>query len=336
MDMGAVAGDRAGSPGQSTVLIVDDDEHMRALFRRMLNGAGFLVDEVADGPSALRSVAVRRPDVVLLDVDLPEMDGFEVCRRLKRDTATRLLPVVFVTALSARSDRIRGLEAGADEFLSKPVDQEELLARIRSSVRLKRYTDDLDSAASIVSTLATMIETRGGVEGRCFRVAHHATGLGRSLGLGDQELQALYRGGFVHDIGMLAIPDTVLGKTGPLEDEEYDLVKSHTVIGHRLCGNFGTLVAVCPIVRSHHERLDGSGYPDGLSGDAVPLLAQIVGIVDTFEALTTPRPYRTSLPSHEAIDRLRDEVNCGWREREFVEAFVSLLEGGKPTCRAAE
>jgi putative two-component system response regulator len=322
------AGERARSSVQSTVLIVDDDARARLLLRRMLDKSGFHTEEAGSGLAALLAITMRRPDMVLLDVKLPDMDGFEVCTRLKQDAATRLTPVVFITALNTRDDRIRGLEAGADEFLSKPVHQEELLTRIRSAVRLKHYTDDLDSVTSIISTLATMMETRGGVEGRCLRVANYATRLGRALTLSDQELQALYRGGFVHDLGMLAISDLILRRAGPLEPDEYELVKSHTLIGDRLCGNLGSLAAARPIVRSHHERLDGSGYPDGLSGDAVPLLAQIISLVDTFEALTVPRPYRASIPSHVAADVLRDHVHRGWRDAGLVETFISLVEHG--------
>src|SRR5438094_1872411 len=219
-------------PKRATVLVVDDEEQVRSFFLRLLNDEGYIVEIAVDGPSALTAVAQHPPDVVLLDVGLPELDGFEVCRRLKREAATRLTPIIFVTALHEREQRVEGLAAGADDFLTKPVDIHELLARVRSLVRMKQYTDDLDSAASIIMTLATMIESRDGyAEGHCFRMANYATSLGRVLNLDDGDLQTLHRGGFLHDIGMLAIPDPVLRKNGPLDSDEFELVKSHTVVG---------------------------------------------------------------------------------------------------------
>jgi putative two-component system response regulator len=308
------------------VLVVDDDPQVRAFFRRLLNAAGYLVSEAADGAAALQAIGSLSPDVVLLDVNMPELDGFEVCRQVRQNVATRLTPVIVVTGLDAREQRIRGLDAGADDFLTKPVDQQELLTRVRSLARIKHYTDDLDSAAAIIMTLATMIEARDGYnEGHCSRMANYALRLGHVLGLPDDDVQALYRGGFLHDIGMLAIPDAVLRKKGPLAPEEYALVRSHTVVGDRLCANLRSLQRVRPIIRSHHERLDGSGYPDGLVGDQIPLIAQLIGVVDVYEALTTPRPYQDAQSSLDAIQVLRDEVTRGWRSRDIVEAFADVV-----------
>ncbi|MGH9313700.1 MAG: response regulator [Vicinamibacterales bacterium] len=312
------------------VLVVDDDRGVASLFERLLTREGFVVYVAHDGPSALAAVASHAPDVVLLDILMPEMNGFEIYQRLKRESATRLTPVVMVTALSDRENRIRGLEAGADDFLTKPVDSQELVTRVRSLVRLKHYTDDLDSAASIITMLAVMIEARDGfTEGHCHRMANYATALGRRLGLGADDLRTLHRGGFLHDIGMLAIADSVLRKPGPLDPEEYEIVKSHTVVGDGLCGNLRSLQAVRPIVRHHHERLDGSGYPDGLRGDAVPLLAAIVGIVDVYDAITTQRPYQPARPVDQAIDVLGKETELGWRRRDLVSEFVAIIEGGQ-------
>ncbi len=312
------------------VLIVDDDAQMRSLFARLLNDDGYLVDVAADGASAIEAAGARPPDLVLLDVLMPGVNGFEVCRRFKRDSATRLTPVVMVTALGDRDSRVQGLGLGADDFLSKPVDRDELLTRARSLVRMKRYTDDLDSAASIIMTLAVLIEARDGyTDGHCHRMANYATLLGRHLGLGDNDLQALHRGGFLHDIGMLAIPDAVLRKRGTLSPDEYELIKSHTVVGDTLCGNLRSLRAVRPIVRHHHERLDGSGYPDGLDGDQIPLLAQVVGIVDVFDAVTTRRPYQEAMPLDHAVEVLRSHARMEWRRRDLVEGFADIVESGR-------
>lgn len=320
----------ADARSRARVLVVDDDQAIARLFRRLLSPDEYDVEAVPDAESAIQSVRTSHPDVVLLDVMLPGVNGFEVCRRLKQDRATRLTPVILITALDAREARIEGLESGADDFLTKPVDPHELLARIRSLVRMKRYTDDLDSAASIITTLAEMIEGRDGyTAGHCHRIANYATAVGRSLGLPEEDLQALYRGGFLHDIGMLAIPDDLLRRAGTLEPEEYERIKSHTVVGDSLCANLRSLQAVRPIVRHHHERLDGSGYPDGLQGEQVPLVAQIIGIVDVFDAMTNRRPYQLARPAGEAIEALRQQVQQGWRAADLVERFAEIVQSGR-------
>jgi putative two-component system response regulator len=315
-----------GLTRRPTVLVVDDDDAVTTMFARILSREGYAVDIAHDGPAALVAIAAHPPDVVMMDVMMPGLDGLALCRRLKRDPQMRLTPVVLVTALSAREHRIEGLEAGADDFLSKPVDTHELLARVHSLVRTKRYTDDLDSATAIIMTLAQMIEGRDEhTEGHCHRMANYATALGRRLGLDSESLQTLYRGGFLHDIGMLAIPDPVLRKAGPLEPEEYDLIKSHTVKGDSLLGNLRSLQAVRPIVRYHHERFDGSGYPDGLRGDDIPLLAQIMSVVDVYDAMTSHRPYQRAKSVDESLEMLRTQVTRGWRRHDLVEEFAALV-----------
>jgi putative two-component system response regulator len=314
------------------VLVADENEPSRSYLVRLLSGAGYVVDVATEGPSALSIIASGSADVVLLDANLPGLSGFEVCRRVKQEVQTRLTPIVVITAGDSPSERVEGLDAGADDFLTKPVDRLELLARVKSLVRMKQFTDDLDSASAIITTLAAMIESRDRYgTGHCYRMANYATALGRALMISESDVQALYRGGFLHDIGMLAIPDSLLRKEGPLNPEEYDLVKSHTVIGDGLCANLRSLQPIRPIVRSHHERLDGSGYPDGLKGDAIPLVAQIVGVVDVFEAITTPRPYQKPLTSEEAVDVLRDHAHRGWLRVDIVDAFATLIEARTST-----
>lgn len=311
------------------VLVIDDEPAHAALLERLLTKDGYTVDTAGDTDTAIAAIARRNPDVILLDVVLPHGNGFTFCRRLKSDPATRLTPIIMVTALSDRESRITGREAGADDFLTKPVDGEELLARVRSLARVKRYTDDLDSAASIIMALAVMIEARDGyLEGRCHRIANNATAIGRAIGLGSADLQTLHRGGFLHDVGMLTIPLSVLQKQGSLDRDEMVLVRSHTVKGDELCRNLRSLQAVRPIIRHHHERLDGSGYPDRLHGDEVPLVAQIIGVVDVYDALTTARPYQQTLTPKQAIKILRDQVDRGWRQQYLVETFAKIIEDG--------
>jgi putative two-component system response regulator len=308
------------------VLVIDDDSAVSSLFARILVAEGYRVQTAPDFASAQELLDLEPPDVILLDVVLPDGDGFSICRRLKDNASTRLTPVILVTGLGDRDSRIRGRLAGADDFLTKPIDREELVARVGSAARLKRYTDDLDSAASIVMTLAVMIEARDGMtEGHCHRMANYATAVGRALGLGATDLQALHRGGFLHDIGMLAIPPSVLLKAGPLEPDEFERIKSHTVIGDDLCRNLRSLQAVRPIVRHHHERRDGTGYPDGLRGDEIPLVAQIVSVVDLYDAVTHTRPYQPMQSSDEAIGLLRRQAEEGLRDATIVETFAQVV-----------
>ena len=279
----------------------------------------------SDGEEALEMVQSAQPDLVLMDVMMPKLNGYDVCERIKRNPATRLTPVVLITALHERERKIEGINAGADDFLTKPVDPHELKARASSLVRLKRYTDDLDSAESVIMSLALVIEARDAyTDGHCQRLAAYATALGNSLRLSEDEIAALFRGGYLHDVGKVGIPDELLLKTGRLSDAEYLRIKQHPLIGDRLCGELRSLRQVRPIVRHHHERLDGSGYPDGLKGDEIPLLAQIMGIVDVYDAITTTRPYKAAATAEQAFAELRDEVARGWRRRDLVEAFIGL------------
>jgi len=313
-------------PRPGRVLVVDDIAPNRHLIRTMLARDGHEVLEADNGRQALAIARETDPDLVTLDVLMPGLDGFATCAALKQHEATRLMPVVLVTGLNSSADRVRGIEAGADDFLSKPVDPHELSARVRSLIRLKRYTKDLDSAEAVIVSLALTIEARdAATDGHCQRLAEYATRLGRALGLNEDDLSALRRGGYLHDIGKVGVPDSVLLKPGPLTPAELAQMKSHTLIGDRLCGQLRSLRRVRPIVRHHHERLDGSGYPDGLKGDAIPLLAQIMGIVDVYDALMPPRPYKPAFTSAEAFAEIYCEVNRGWRSRELVDTFVRAL-----------
>jgi putative two-component system response regulator len=327
---------RAASDRTSTVLVVDDLEANGRLIARLLSRDGYRLQLAHDGQEALDAIALEQPDVILMDVLMPRLDGFEACRRIKGDPATRLIPVVLVTALADTNSRIKGLEVGADDFISKPFSEPELRARVRSLLRIKHYTDELDSAESVILSLALTIEARDGTtDGHCQRLAGYAAALGTALGLELQETASLQLGGYLHDIGKVGIPDNILLKPGPLTPDEYERMKQHTVIGDRLCGELRSLRRVRPIVRHHHERQDGSGYPDGLQGDAVPLLAQIMGVVDVFDALTTSRPYKKALPVERATEILLDEVDRGWRRRSLVETFISLNPTPEPPASPA-
>lgn len=312
------------------ILVVDDEPQNVKVLKRLMTRLGYEVVTASDGEAALRVVTSDAPDLVLLDVNMPGIDGIEVCRRLKADPTTRLIPVVLITTLTASEDRIRGIKAGADDFLSKPPVLAELEARVRSLTRLKRYTDELDSAESVILSLALTIEARDPcTNGHCERLAMYATALGSRLGLADDQLVALNRGGFLHDVGKIGIPDAILLKQGRLTQSEFAVMREHTVIGDKLCRELRLLEDVRPIVRHHHERPDGTGYPDQLKGEDIPLLARILSVVDVYDALTTERSYKTALSPDQAIYELREEAAKGWKFHAIVEEFAILASKGE-------
>ncbi len=257
---------------------------------------------------------------------MPRLTGFEVCRRVKADPATRLVPVVLVTGLSQSQDRVRGIECGADDFLSKPVVKEELLARVRSLLRLKHFTDELENAETVLFSLALSIEAKDPYTGgHCDRLSKYSVALGERVGLREELCVALRRAGVVHDIGKLAVPEHILLKPGPLTPEEWIVMKQHPILGERICSPLKSFRHVLPIIRHHHEKLDGTGYPDGLRGEKIPLTARILTTVDTYDALTTDRPYRQALSNEEALATLRAEVARGWWDRSLVDELEGLL-----------
>ena len=318
-----IGGMRYANAGR--ILVVDDEPANVELLRRLMVGQGYEVVTAANGELALEAVVRERPDLILLDVNMPKIDGLEVCRRLKRDSATRLIPIVIITGLSATEDRIRAIDAGADDVLCKPFNIPELEARVRSLARLKRYTDELDDAEAVILSLALTIEARDPyTRGHCQRLAKYGTALGARLALSAEQRVALRRGAFLHDIGKVGIPDSILLKPSRLTPSEYALMQQHTIIGDDLCSELRLLEDVRPIVRHHHERPDGTGYPDQLKGEAVPLLARILSIVDVFDALTTERPYKPALTPERAFRELRQEALNGWKFPALVEEFIVL------------
>jgi putative two-component system response regulator len=308
------------------ILIADDDEVSARFLTRLLTKDGCHVRRVKTSDEALDACAAQPPDLLLIDF-APRGHDIEVCRSLKGRAATRLIPVVIVTAKSKRHQRLASIEAGCDDFVTKPYDAAELRARVRSLVRLKRYTDELETAETVMLGLGATIEARDPcTRGHCQRLARYATAVGRSLGLDDGDLAALNRGGFLHDIGKIAVPDRVLLKGGALDAQESRVMREHTIIGDALCAGLRSFSKVRPIVRHHHERLDGSGYPDGLRNQEVPLLAQIVGVVDVFDAVTSERPYHAAISRDEGFEVLAGEAKKGWRDRALVDAFIAATE----------
>jgi putative two-component system response regulator len=315
-------------PGK--ILIVDDESAARTALATLLRREGFEVDEVRDGTSALARCASFQPDLVLLDVLMPDVSGLEVCRQIKAKPETRLTPVVLITGLSDTEDRIKGINAGADDFLSKPIDFNELLARTRSLLRLKQFTDELEHAEAVLFSLAKSIEARDPyTHGHCERLAEMAASLGEKLGLAQEEIKALRRAGMVHDIGKVVVPDTILLKPGPLSPEETEVMRKHPVVGEEICAPLRTFRLVLPIIRHHHERHDGSGYPDGLRGPQVPVTAAVLQLADVYDALTTDRPYRKASTSAVALKIMHEECERGWWNRSLLGAFTELIGNGR-------
>jgi cyclic di-GMP phosphodiesterase len=312
--------------GNATVLVADDEEANRKLFASMLAEAGYRVIFAKDGDEALRATNDGHVDLALMDVMMPGKTGFSACLAIKSDPKTRLIPVVLITGLSGVDDRIHGTMCGADDYLSKPVNRHELLARVSSLLRLKEYTDELENAETVLVSLALSIEAKDPyTEGHCERLSKYAVALAEHLNLAPEWRVALRRAGAVHDIGKIAIPEHVLRKEGPLTEEEWVMMKQHPVIGERICSPLNTFRLVLPIIRHHHERLDGSGYPDGLKGEEFPLAARILQTVDIFDALTTDRSYHRARSAQDAIALLREEAKRGWRDASLIDGLEAIV-----------
>ena len=309
------------------VLVADDDDSSCELLEEILKREDFDVITASDGHQAFERFIQYRPDVVLLDLQMPRLDGLEVCRRIKADPNTRLVPVVLVTALSHVEDRIRGIRAGADDFLTKPIERHELIARVRSLVGLKAFTDELECAESVLLALAQSIEGKDPyTRGHCERLSQTSARLGERLGVSQEMIRDLRRAGFVHDIGKVAVPDAILLKPGKLTDQEMEVMKRHPIVGEGICKPLKSFASVVPIIRHHHEKQDGSGYPDGLHGEQVPLGARILQLVDVYDALTTTRPYKAAISSADALEMMESEVARGWWDPELFVAFKELAK----------
>jgi len=312
--------------GAGTILVADDQLSNRELMEELLRGEGFDVVTVSDGLAAVEELSRIQADLVLLDVLMPGMTGLEVCQYIKANPETYLIPVILLTSLSDRQDRIEGIRVGADDFLTRPVDRAELLARVRSLIKLKSRTDELERAESVLFTLARSIEGKDPyTHGHCERLASYSAQLGQRVGVSEDQITALRRAGVVHDIGKVAIPDSILLKPGSLSEYEWKQIREHPAIGERICAPLKSFRSVLPIIRHHHEKLDGSGYPDGLRGEAIPLTARILQIVDVYDALTTERPYKRAFSNAEALRTMKQEVERGWWDPKIFVQFEELV-----------
>ncbi|HUO16457.1 MAG TPA: HD domain-containing phosphohydrolase [Verrucomicrobiae bacterium] len=311
------------------ILVVDDQPSVAGLMSQLLAIRGYDVITASNAEQAEAEVRQRAPDLILSDVMMPGKSGYDLCRTLKEDPVTRLIPFVLITGLSDSNDKLRGIEAGADDFLNKPVLAEELIARVKSLLRLKEFTDELETADSVLCTLGLIVEGRDPyTEGHCERLALRAADLGRHLGMDEDSIIALRRGGYLHDLGKIAVPDDILkkGPDDPLTPEEWNVIKQHPITGETICRPLRSLRLVLPIIRYHHEHSDGSGYPDGLVAANIPVLPRILQVVDVYDALRTARSYKPALTHDEAAQTMREEARRGLWDAELVAEYFAMLE----------
>jgi putative two-component system response regulator len=312
-----------------TILVADDQAVNRELLEELLTTQGFKVITVSDGADVVPELIRSQVDLVLMDVMMPLITGFQACEKIKNNPDTYLIPVILITALSDKQDRIEGIKMGADDFLSRPVDRTELLARVRSLLRLKQRTDELERAESVLFSLAQSIEGKDPyTHGHCERLAEYSARLGEQLGLAEDQITALRRAGIVHDVGKIAVPDAILLKPSRLTPDEWAIIREHAVVGERICAPLKSFRLVLPIIRHHHEKLDGSGYPDGLRGEAIPVTARVLQIVDVYDALTTDRPYKKAFSITDALQTMKEEVSKGWWDPHIFDQFERLVRTG--------
>lgn len=313
------------------ILIVDDDSRNVKLLGAILAPLNHEIIKAYNGEEALSLMKKLDIDLVLLDVMMPCMDGYEVCRRLKRREATRLVPIIMLTALNDMDARISGIKAGADDFICKPPNRIELISRVKSLLRVNKLNKKLTSIENVLISMANAVEAKDVyTKGHSQRVADMSMALGKKMGLPASEIHALRLAGILHDIGKLAVPRDILNKSGPLNSEAWQMIKRHPVESYKICLPLErTLGPALEAIRHHHEKIDGSGYPDGLKGNEVSVLTRILSIVDIFDALDTDRPYRKGMPRKKTFEILHSEANEGKLDANIVGHLIDMLSPQK-------
>ncbi len=314
---------------QPRILIVDDNKVNIELLRAQLKSYSYTIETAFDGEEALAKIAASPPDMVLLDLMMPKISGYEVCRSIKQNRDTQFIPVIVITALQELDDKLKAIELGADDFLVKPFNKLELITRIKSLLRMKELHDDLDHSENILFSLAEALEAKDiYTRGHSERVAKYSIEIAKRLGFSSREIEVVRKGGLLHDIGKIGVREDILLKPGRLPDEEMAHVKSHPQRGFDICQSLKSLENALPCIRSHHERYDGGGYPDCLKNDHIPMFGQILAVADSYDAMTTDRPYRKALPKETAIKILEDEINSGQWNPDIVRIFLQILQKG--------
>ncbi len=293
---------------------------------RLLRPMGHALEEASSAEEAHEKLQASPPDLVFLDMQLPGKSGHELLAEIRADPRTRLVPVVMITGAATHETKLKAIEAGVTDFIAKPFSSEELAARARALLELKFVTDALEDAEQVIVLLARTIDARDRYTyGHSARVSLYSGLLGERIGLAGRPLATVRRGGLFHDFGKIAVRDAVLLKPGKLTPEEYAEVQRHPSEGRNLLRNMKTLLDAMPVVYHHHERMDGSGYPDGLAGEAIPITARVTTVADVFDALTTARVYRGALSREESLGIMADEVRKGWWDGRLLEEFRGVL-----------
>ena len=312
--------------GNAKILIVDDSPVNIDTLEQILEDFNYKTFHAYDGAEALKKVEEVDPDLILLDVIMPVMNGFKVAQTLKSNDKTRLIPIIMLTALDGKEERLKGYQVGVDDFVSKPFNIIELRARVGNLLKLRTYINELEHAEQVIFSLARTVEAKDKyTEGHCERLSIWAAKLGSKMGLNDSELVLLRRAGILHDIGKIAIQDSILFKKGPLTDDEYEVIKTHPEIGKNICAPLKSLKPILPTILHHHEKFDGTGYPKGLKGTEIPLHARIMGIVDCFDALTSSRSYRPAMSHDDALDLMKRETDQGKWDPQLFAMFKELI-----------
>lgn len=308
------------------ILIVDDNQANVELLRMQLRPYEYTLEVAYNGEEALEKVKAFYPDLILLDLMMPKMDGYEVCQILKNDKNTWFIPIIVVTALRELQDKLKAIEIGADDFLIKPYNKLEMVTRVKSLLRLKELHDDLDTSEDILFSLAQALEAKDNyTRGHSERVAKYSADLAEAIGLSPREIAIIRKGALLHDIGKIGVRESVLCKPGPLTAEEMEHVREHPVRGYEICCRLKSLSPTLSVIRNHHERYDGSGHPDGFNEDAIPLPARIASIADSYDAMTTNRPYRKGMKADVAIEIFTKEKELGQWDPRLVDEFIKLL-----------
>ena len=309
------------------ILVVDDNQTNVELICMHLKPFDYDIEKAYDGEQALAAVAKREPDLILLDLMMPKLSGYEVCQKLKHDPKTALIPIVIVTALRELDDKIKAMELGADDYLIKPFNKIELTTRVKSLLKLKSMYSELDHCESIMFTLVESLEAKDVyTRGHSERVAKYSVILGKALGLPPKDVEDLRRGSLLHDIGKIGVKENILNKEGRLTAEELDHIRSHPARGYEICKELKSFKKLLPIIRWHHERMDGKGYPDGLKGEEIPLMARICSITDAFDAMTSHRPYRKGVNPLQAAQIFEREIGSGQWDDSITKVFIRLIQ----------
>ncbi|MDX1810333.1 MAG: response regulator [Gammaproteobacteria bacterium] len=312
---------------QYQILVVEDYESHRKLEKIILEQEGFNVIEACNGKEALNVLQTHDIDVVLMDKNMPQLNGDDTCYKIRNELGLKLLPIIIVTGNYEKSELVKSLDSGANDFISKPFSATELIARVKSAAISKRHAYQLESMEDMLFALGRMVEAKDGNTGdHCARLAYTAEVFGKRISCSKEEIEILRRGSILHDIGKLGIPDTVLFKPEKLDAKEWGIMKTHTTIGYNICRSLKSVQDATPIILSHHERWDGSGYPQGLKGNDIPLLAQIFQLIDIYDALAYKRPYKQAFSQAKILEVFNNELALGWRNPELCREFIELIK----------